>query len=826
MVTELGKYCRTLLAGSLLLGGVAAISVVSGSIAASPAAATTPMAWTAYVVSNATDSVIPVNTATHAVGTPITVGSGPSAIAITPDGSTAYVADEGTTNTAPGFVTPIDLSTNTPGAPIPVGSGPDAIAITPNGSTAYVGNYNDDTVTPVSLVTNSAGTPIPVGAAPTSITITPDGSTAYVGRAFDSGIQLNLATDSVGSGVSPSGFASAITPNGATVVATSPQSNNVNFFSTSTQSGTTEAALNDPEGVAITPDGSTAYVGYSPFTTNKGALLAIPVANPSGPTKSINLGTNSAFAVAITPDGSTAFVTDLSGGDVVPVDLASGTAGTPIPLGSEGTNPFAIAITPDEAPVARMHVTIDGGLTDTFDASSSTVAHGSIASYAWSFGDGSTATTTVPTVTHTYASASPVPVASVAETSSTGTSTGEVFTGQTASAAGGPQATADVSVLLDTDQQTTYPSVSAVSPHIGSSYGPDTVTISGTFPLAGSLPGAQTNVYVGGVAATDVTFVSATTITATLPAQPDGVYDVVVTIRAGGYYFGSSAITPADQFTYSAVGQTVSTVCDSPSCPLPVVQYGSTAVSGTVGSDCNPCTYSALLAEGVPPIQLGSVEACPSAMGYEQSQLTVSESGATVNSPLTVADSQYWAGGLNWGSPNASEVDGILVCADAQALSGGAARRAPDAGGDASPAMALGQDIRLKKCAKKAVAPCVRQVAVSGHTVNTNVLLPVDESITLTVGPEPQTIKKISPKKGAAPGSELTITGTNLFQVGSVVIDGDPVGAGIIGGLPASIVSETSKKLVVTVPAGASTGPVTLIGESGEVTSATAVNVT
>jgi len=31
---------------------------------------------------------------------------------------------------------------------------------------------------------------------------------------------------------------------------------------------------------------------------------------------------------------------------------------------------------------------------------------------------------------------------------------------------------------------------------------------------------------------------------------------------------------------------------------------------------------------------------------------------------------------------------------------------------------------------------------------------------------------------------------------------------------------------VVTVPAGASTGLVTLIGESGEVTSATAVNVT
>ena len=75
-------------------GGVPS-PVVGGSLAASPAAAASPPAWTAYVVSNATDAVIPVNTATDAVGTPIAVGSGPSAIAITPDASTAYVTRRG-----------------------------------------------------------------------------------------------------------------------------------------------------------------------------------------------------------------------------------------------------------------------------------------------------------------------------------------------------------------------------------------------------------------------------------------------------------------------------------------------------------------------------------------------------------------------------------------------------------------------------------------------------------------------------------------------------------------------------------------------------------
>ena len=576
MVTRLRKYCRTLLAGSLVFGGAVAVSVVGGSLSASPAAAAAPSAWTAYVVSYNTDAVIPVNTATHAVGAPITVGSGPSAIAITPDGSTAYVTDEGTTNTAPGFVTPIDLSTNTPGTAIPVGSGPDAIAITPNGSAAYVGNYNDQTVTPINLVTNTAGTPIPVGGAPTSIAITPDGSTAYVGRAYESGIQLDLTTNSIQTGASPSGFASAITPDGATVVGTSPQYNNVDVVNPASDTGSTVAVLNDPEGVAITPDGSTAYVAYSPFTTNKGALLPIPLADTSAPGTPINLGTNSAYAVAITPDGATAFVTDLTGGNLVPVDLASGTAGAPIPLGSEGTNPIAIAITPDQAPIAHVHVTMLGDLTDSFDASASTVAYGSIASYAWNFGDGTTETTTTPIISHTYAQGDSNQVASVTETSSAGTSTSKVFTGQTASANGSPQATAMATVYLDPGD-TFYPTVSAVTPAIGPTSGPTTVTITGTSFWPG-----QTEVYVGGVAATNVTVnADDTSLTATLPAQSAGVYDIIVTSATNQgqeYYFGSSAATPADQFTYSA------SVPPSPCpAPRPPVQFLSPS------SDPPPC---------------------------------------------------------------------------------------------------------------------------------------------------------------------------------------------------------------------------------------------
>ena len=65
-------------------------------------------------------------------------------------------------------MTPIATATNTAGTPIPVGNDPDAIAITPDGKTAYVLSYDAGTVTPIATATNTAGTPIPVGEWPRS----------------------------------------------------------------------------------------------------------------------------------------------------------------------------------------------------------------------------------------------------------------------------------------------------------------------------------------------------------------------------------------------------------------------------------------------------------------------------------------------------------------------------------------------------------------------------------------------------------------------------------------------------------------------------------
>jgi YVTN family beta-propeller protein len=64
------------------------------------------------------------------------------------------------------------VATNIPGTQIPVGTRPYRVAVTPDGTTAYVTNSGDNTVTPIAVTTNIPGTPIPVGNSPAGIAIT------------------------------------------------------------------------------------------------------------------------------------------------------------------------------------------------------------------------------------------------------------------------------------------------------------------------------------------------------------------------------------------------------------------------------------------------------------------------------------------------------------------------------------------------------------------------------------------------------------------------------------------------------------------------------
>src|SRR6266851_4947757 len=120
-------------------------------------------------------TAIPYNLTTQTAAKPITVGTGPSYIAITPNGRTAYIA-----NKQSGTVTPIDVPTDTASKPIRVGLAPSYIAIMPTGRIAYVVNTGSNTVTPIDTATNRASKAIEVGDHPIQMAITPNGRIAYV----------------------------------------------------------------------------------------------------------------------------------------------------------------------------------------------------------------------------------------------------------------------------------------------------------------------------------------------------------------------------------------------------------------------------------------------------------------------------------------------------------------------------------------------------------------------------------------------------------------------------------------------------------------------
>jgi YVTN family beta-propeller protein len=365
----------------LALLGILAVSACTAPAADAAAARK------GYVTSVVGGSVLPFDAVSGVAGTPIPFSGRPWGVAITPDGATAYVADLGSAD-----VTPIDLATRTAGTPIAVGSGPHGIAIAPDGSRVYVSDIFSGDVRVIDTATNLVVATIPAGSDPYTIAITPDGATVYV---------TNIA------------------------------SSDVYAIDTSTDTATAIPVGGGTFGVAVAPDGATAYVSRS----GTSSLVPIDTATNAVGTP-IQIG-SSPEGIAITPDGRTAYVTDVgSGVDALwSLDLASGTVGAST---SVAQAPIGIAITPDRAPTAAFATSV-AGLAATLDGSAASDPDGTIARYAWSFGDGQTATGSQPIVSHSYAQPGSY-TATLTVTDDEGCSVALVFTGQTASCTGSPAA--------------------------------------------------------------------------------------------------------------------------------------------------------------------------------------------------------------------------------------------------------------------------------------------------------------------------------------------------------------------------------------------------
>jgi YVTN family beta-propeller protein len=119
-------------------------------------------AQNAYIT-NPGGAVLVIDTATNTVTATIPVGGSSLGVAVSPDGGTVYVTDEGS-NT----VSVIAAATNTVTATIPVGVGahPIGVAVSPNGSTVYVANEGSNTVSVIAAATNTVTATIATGGQP------------------------------------------------------------------------------------------------------------------------------------------------------------------------------------------------------------------------------------------------------------------------------------------------------------------------------------------------------------------------------------------------------------------------------------------------------------------------------------------------------------------------------------------------------------------------------------------------------------------------------------------------------------------------------------
>lgn len=509
--------------------------------------AITPNGTKAYVNNNFTSlvdfdaNIAALDTATNTFETIPSMGSiepTPFSIAITPDGTKAYVIFSSRNNARV-----IDIETDAISAPIPTGNSPTSITVTPDGKKVYIANGNSNNVTVIDTATNMPLSTISVGAVPRAIAINPKGTRAYVANTGSNSVSvIDIATDLVITtvlvGLSPDSI--AITPDGNEIYVVNFGSNNVsviNSFSNLVIATIPTQGI-QPFYIIITPDGKKAYV------TNR-LSSSVAIIDTLNHTSNIIITGGIPTALAITPDGKKVYVT-LDGANSVAVIDAVNDILLPSVANIQAQDPRSIAITPDQAPLAKFCVDVAPvGCPSRFDAMDSTSPVGTITKYFWDFGDGNTLESSSPVVQHTYLNAGDYLVTLVV-TNSAGTSTFQIlnpstnitfFIGTssvTFTNNGGPSAETTQIVTIGR-----LPVIKKITPSSQAVCAERRVRISGNF-----FTGA-TAVLFGSQPAISFRVISDQLIVAIAPpACPDTVDIRVITS------IGTSRITPEDQFTY------------------------------------------------------------------------------------------------------------------------------------------------------------------------------------------------------------------------------------------------------------------------------------
>lgn len=386
----------------------------------------------AYVVGTGGIASV-IDTASNTVSAQIQVGGGGglgyTAAAVTPDGKTAYLVGAN--------IVALDTATKTIRKSVSLGGVSGfGIAITPDGSTAYVTTGNNN-VAVYDIATDTITQTITDSSFffPTGVAVSLDGKTVYVanqaGQQQATVTVIDTASNTVSGTIGPTSgpCGITITPDGTRAYFTVQGGSAVRIIETATNTllSTNIGVSRNPCSIAATPGGGQVYVAT-------GSTNTVAAIDTTTNTVKATIPVPSAAAVAVRADSQYAYAGDFNDRNVQVIDTATNTiVGLPIAL---NTGPQAIALVPAQAPVASFSASVSKkSNVANFDASASTDPDGTIAVYAWDYGDGTTAPNGGPTPSHAYTQAGTYTV-TLTLTDELGCSTAFVYTGQTVSCNG------------------------------------------------------------------------------------------------------------------------------------------------------------------------------------------------------------------------------------------------------------------------------------------------------------------------------------------------------------------------------------------------------
>ena len=308
---------------------------------------------TMSVIDLSTNTV--VTTIPHAVAATSTaaatpgIGTGPLGVAMNSAGTRVYVVNYGdsTDLKTSGTVSVVDIdqtsaTLNTVIGSFTVGVRPEIIAMSPNGTTAYVTNSVGNTVSVVALTANKETSKISVGGVPIGVAFTPDGKKAYVTLADKSRVAvIDTATNTASSTTIPLSYSNPVSvvvnPAGtfayvadfglAEAAPAQVGAVSVIDLSTNTEVATIPVDLG-PVGLTLSQDGSTLYV--SNYVS--GTVSIVDTASKKV-TAELVVGIGP-LGISLDSTGTFAYVNNSSGNSVSIIDLSANVVRGPITVGA------------------------------------------------------------------------------------------------------------------------------------------------------------------------------------------------------------------------------------------------------------------------------------------------------------------------------------------------------------------------------------------------------------------------------------------------------------------------------------------------------------